>query len=338
MADDNACSTPSPSPSNNDSVQVKKYVDKDELKSLSSPTNIELNIFADTMATTSALAPGLQPHVVAAILAYLNPLDDIPPELLSIPLRQRHHFLAISPYDANPAAYLTWPSPSQGEKDALDELLAALPSADDVDPLQTYPTAYTNDGEATYAHVNVPLHTFMLSSSPGAGLRLIFRWEGSEEQSGSSEEPSQSGWKYHDCKPMPFPSNASSNPPQSSSSPLSPISPVTPSSSTTATTTQKAYSALGDILASQGHAFHSSEDPIPTIVTPPPRPTMYAPASDDDDYWNLYGKDSDEEENRPGRAASDNDEKAEDAYWARYSSVHGAYLLNNMNNYTNFLW
>ncbi|KLO20280.1 hypothetical protein SCHPADRAFT_898309 [Schizopora paradoxa] len=264
----------------------------------------------------------LLPADVAPILARLNPLEDIPPTLLSTPLRQRHHFLAISPYDSDPAAYLAWPPSSAQEKDALDALLAALPGAEDLDYLQTFPTVYTHDGETTYAHASVPVHDF--SGAATKGLRLVFRWEGVLGAEDASEElgQDQHPWKYHDAKPLPFPSGASPSPTVSntSSCPISPISPAS-CSSENSLPTQDGSSAL-DRNAIRIPLL-SLSDPS-TVTQSTFLPVQDDPESEDDDYWNSYGRGSDEEEEGSSRPQRDlDDEKAEDAYWARYNSVQG---------------
>ncbi|KAL5534197.1 hypothetical protein ACEPAG_659 [Sanghuangporus baumii] len=258
---------------------------------------------------TPALLP---PHVVSLLLSYLSRLDDpLPPHLISTPLRQRHQFLGLgqvleSTQDA--AAYLSWPS-SQGSEDAslrVVDLLRSLPSPENFDPLLAYPTKYSFDGEAVYAHAQVPLDGF-ISDSPN-GLRLIFRWEARDGE-GAVEGHQGVGtntdnWKYHDAKPMPFP-------PNSHDSPQETLHPEAENSTPT-----QSHPPSGDRLPtsfrSQLHIEQSSD-------------------SDDDAYWDSYGRSSSDDEDEgmynshrsTVSETDDDDEKAEEAYWAQYASVHG---------------
>lgn len=137
--------------------------------------------------TSREMSPSpLAPGTVQVALQYIVPpsqLDQpLPPFLLSKPLLQRHHFLAIPPDD--PAQYLCWPSETSAR--AVD-LLENLPRPVDDDAPQAYPVQYTSDIEHTYAHV--ALHV------PGEAdaMRLVFQWDELD------------GWKFHDTKLMPFP-------------------------------------------------------------------------------------------------------------------------------------
>lgn len=130
----------------------------------------------------------LPAHTVALVLQYISPLSDpLPPHLVSTPLRQRHHFLQISP--SSPVEYLCWPSPDNAK--AID-LLDRLPPLSDHD---SYPTRYTSDPESTFAHVQI--------SSNAEGLRMLFQWDDIH------------GWEYHDLRLMPFPSPSFSTPQES---------------------------------------------------------------------------------------------------------------------------
>ncbi|GJE86089.1 hypothetical protein PsYK624_021690 [Phanerochaete sordida] len=123
---------------------------------------------------------------VQTTLQYISPpsqlAQPLPPFLLSKPLLQRHHFLAIPPDE--PAQYLCWPS--ETSEKAVD-LLENLPRPVDDDVPQAYPVQYTSDSEHTYAHVAI--------HAPGEAdaVRLVFQWD------------EHDGWKFHDTKLMPYP-------------------------------------------------------------------------------------------------------------------------------------
>lgn len=130
----------------------------------------------------------LPAHTVRLVLQYISPLTDpLPPHLVSTPLRQRHHFLQISP--SSPVDYLCWPSPDNPK---IFDLLDRLPPLSDQ---TSYPTCYTSDPESTFAHVQI-------SSSP-EGLRMLFHWDDTH------------AWRYHDLRLMPFPSSSFSTPQES---------------------------------------------------------------------------------------------------------------------------
>ncbi|KAH0838320.1 hypothetical protein J3R83DRAFT_6598 [Lanmaoa asiatica] len=130
----------------------------------------------------------LPTHTVELVLQYISPLTDpLPPHLISTPLRQRHHFLQISP--SSPVEYLCWPSPDNAK---TIDLLDSLPPLSDQ---ACYPTRYTSDPESTFAHVQI--------SSDAEGLRMLFHWDDIH------------GWRYHDLQLMPFPSSSLSTPRQS---------------------------------------------------------------------------------------------------------------------------
>ncbi|KAF9453788.1 hypothetical protein P691DRAFT_630850, partial [Macrolepiota fuliginosa MF-IS2] len=128
---------------------------------------------------------------VVALLQYICPpsaLQPIPAHLLSRPLLQRHHFLAISPDD--PAAYLTWPS------DHPDTALALLECVNPDNLESTHPDVrYAADPEAVYAHVRITPTIILPSSHPHSDtcLRLIFLWD----------QLSRS-WRYHNSAPGSF--------------------------------------------------------------------------------------------------------------------------------------
>ncbi|KIK94828.1 hypothetical protein PAXRUDRAFT_142024 [Paxillus rubicundulus Ve08.2h10] len=129
----------------------------------------------------------IQPHTVKLVIQYISPPSQItgalPPHLISTPLRQRHHYLQISP--DNVIEYLCWPSPNNAR---IMELLDHSIAASDEDQTRNYPTRYTSDAESTFAHV----HIF----SREEGLRMLFQWDEVD------------GWKYHDLQLMPFPASS----------------------------------------------------------------------------------------------------------------------------------
>lgn len=263
-----------------------------------------------TTMDTPALLP---PHVVSLLLSYLSRLDHpLPPHLISTPLRQRHHFLGLGQdldtvQDA--ASYLSWPSSSDSHDDTLRmiDLLRSLPSPENFDPLTAYPTKYSFDGEAVYAHVQVPLDGSL--GDDAAGLRLVFRWEARDGEGaieglhGTTPATNIDNWKYHDARPMPFP-------PNSHDSPRGALHPE-----------------AEDPTPTQSHP--SSADQIPASLRS--QPHIDQSDSDDDAYWDSYGRSNSDDEDggvydyRPSAIsrADDGDEKAEDAYWAQYASVHG---------------
>ena len=82
----------------------------------------------------------------------------------------------------------------------------------------------------------------------------------------------------------------------------------------------------------------ASPEQIPTketeYIAPPVQPVSAASytdnayeddGSDDDDYWNAYGAQDDAAPSNDDTFMASKDAEAgtEDAYWARYSSVHG---------------
>ncbi|KAH8120368.1 hypothetical protein DFH11DRAFT_1539519 [Phellopilus nigrolimitatus] len=253
------------------------------------------------MAATMSDPSALPPHAVTLLLSYLSPLDQpLPPHLLSAPLRQRHHFLGLgadldTPQDA--AAYLSWPAPSGVQTDALSiaDLLGALPSAENFDPLVAYPIKYSYDGEAVYAHAQVPVHDF-----------------GDRNSEGTRRDRDERGrLEISRCQANAFP-RGHSRLAQAA------LDPTASSSSHTATVSEN---------APHTHSVHFAS----SVLKSNSYQAESGPDSDDDAYWNLYGRsssDDDEDESfNPRHAASasggTDDEKAEDAYWAQYASVHG---------------
>lgn len=295
---------------------------------------------ASNTGSSSSLSspPPLPAHAVSLLLSYLSPLDQpLPPHLISTPLRQRHVFLGLgqdldSTEDA--AVYLSWPTkstPGSGTasgagatQHTIADVLAGLPSPENFDPLSAYPTKYTFDGEAVFAHACVPVQIFsqLSSSVESPGLRLVFRWEAEEgEGEVAGHGGNADGWKYHDVKPMPFPVDAQETPeaalnPALAAGPSTPLA-VTPAAAILRSVSPKTTSA--GFTPNQYHAEVSSES-----------------ESDDDAYWNSYGRSgSDDEEDdtiaggpRGMRVSGGEtaEEKAEDAYWARYASVQGKLL------------
>ncbi|KAF8843943.1 hypothetical protein BDN67DRAFT_944151 [Paxillus ammoniavirescens] len=127
----------------------------------------------------------IQPHTVKLVIQYISPqiTEALPPHLISTPLRQRHHYLQISP--DNVVEYLCWPSPNNAR---IIELLDHSIAGSDEDQTDSYPTRYTSDAESTFAHVQI--------FSKEEGLRMLFQWDEAD------------GWKYHDLQLMPFPASS----------------------------------------------------------------------------------------------------------------------------------
>jgi hypothetical protein len=127
----------------------------------------------------------IQPHTVKLVIQYISPqiTEALPPHLISTPLRQRHHYLQISP--DNVIEYLCWPSPNNAR---IIELLDHSVAGSDEDQTDSYPTHYTSDAESTFAHVQI--------FSKEEGLRMLFQWDEAD------------GWKYHDLQLMPFPASS----------------------------------------------------------------------------------------------------------------------------------
>ena len=140
---------------------------------------------SESLALTTTTMFPLPAHTVEIVLQYISPLSDpLPPHLISTPLRQRHHFLQISP--STPVEYLCWPSPDNAK---VVDLLDRLPPPSDH---ASFPTCYTSDPDSTFAHVQI--------SSNAQGLRMLFHWDDIH------------GWRYHDLRLMPFPSSSYSTP------------------------------------------------------------------------------------------------------------------------------
>ncbi|KDR85019.1 hypothetical protein GALMADRAFT_233586 [Galerina marginata CBS 339.88] len=123
----------------------------------------------------------ISPATVHVVLDYLCPLaGPIPPHLISRPLLQRHHFLALSPDNA--AEYLAWPSPEQSHAVHLLQS-EPIPTHD-----LPFPVHYLPDPESIQAHVRIT-----------PALRLVFLWDKNH------------GWLYHNVALMPFPANSYSS-------------------------------------------------------------------------------------------------------------------------------
>ena len=128
---------------------------------------------------TSAMTIPLSAATVHIVLYHLCPLSGpLPPHIISTPLRQRHHFLALSP--DSPVDYLAWPSPNQSHAVNLLQSLT-LPSHDLIFPVQ-----YVADPENVSAYVRIT-----------ADIRLVFLWDVTGES-----------WQYHNVTLMPFPTNS----------------------------------------------------------------------------------------------------------------------------------
>lgn len=127
------------------------------------------------------MATAISASTVHTVLDYLCPLaGPVPPHLLSRPLLQRHHFLAISPENA--ADYLAWPSPDQSHAVQLLQS-QPIPSQD-----HSFPVNYTADAESLVAHIRIT-----------PDLRLLFLWDNT------------CGWQYHNVALMPFPADSYSS-------------------------------------------------------------------------------------------------------------------------------
>lgn len=256
-----------------------------------------------THTLSDAAPPALPAHAVTLLLSYLSPLENpLPPHLLSEPLQQRHHFLTLgttfqSTEDA--ANYISWPSSEDNTIACVAKLLSELPLADTFDPSVTYLTKYSFDGETVYAHTFIPPN---MSSFEDDGLRLVFRWEGEKSEGivkGHDGHPTNAdGWKFHDAKPMSFPSLGLHGTPRDALQSI------------------LRSSAANQIVESRESSNTNHHD-------------AGIDEENDDDYWNSYGHESGSEEaesnNRSHiRAHSSKDEQyTEDAYWASYSAVHG---------------
>ena len=130
----------------------------------------------------------LTSETIALILHYIVPpsqLSPLPPHLISSSLRQRLHFLNISP--ENPDSYLAWPSDNHH---LAIRLLEQFQKPIDDHLYSSFPIRYTSDPESAYAHVSI-----LPELNPG--LRLIFQWNNPD------------GWKYHNIALMPFPPHSS---------------------------------------------------------------------------------------------------------------------------------
>jgi len=129
---------------------------------------------------SQAHIPPLSRHILQQLAQHLFPptAAPIPRDLLSTPLFQRHHFLAISPQD--PIDYLCWPS--QDSSSVIEHLSAIHHQHLPFDKL-TQQTVYRADSENILARV--PIH---FSDSH---LQLIFLHD-----PGDPSIP----WKYHDIQ------------------------------------------------------------------------------------------------------------------------------------------
>ncbi|EMD42029.1 hypothetical protein CERSUDRAFT_79627 [Gelatoporia subvermispora B] len=122
-----------------------------------------------------------------------------------------------------------------------------------------------------------------LSSGTGAGARLIFQWD------------DLNGWQYHDTNLMPFPTNSQTE----------------PQHVTTSTTAQHMSGPQSPPLRRYSNNNHNNDG---------------HGEDDDSSYWDSYGS-HDPDSASYGRSAppsaKDAGANTEDAYWARYSNVHG---------------
>lgn len=139
------------------------------------------------------MANDISPGTVQTVLSYLCPLSEpLPPHLLSSSLRQRHHFLQITPDDAE--NYLCWP---HHHSQAAVSLLEALPhdfKNNFLLPSDLFSVCYSADPESVFAHIRIISGSIHLSPD----LRLVFIWE-------------NSSWRYHNLTLMPFPPTSHSS-------------------------------------------------------------------------------------------------------------------------------
>ncbi|KAF5390359.1 hypothetical protein D9757_002908 [Collybiopsis confluens] len=135
------------------------------------------------------MSTALRPETVALILAQILLFSPLPAHLLSRPLRERIHFLGLSP-EVDVKSYLMWPA---SENDSVFSRLEGLepPSARDDEPVKAI--RYTADEESIFAHAELS----SLAVHVSAEIRLVFLWDAAEET-----------WKYHNIAMMPFPFNA----------------------------------------------------------------------------------------------------------------------------------
>ncbi|TFK30469.1 hypothetical protein FA15DRAFT_662425 [Coprinopsis marcescibilis] len=124
---------------------------------------------------------------VSQILELIVDLDaPLPSQLLSLPLRQRHHFLNITVDD--PEQYLAWPG--SGASNAVQVLKAFHRPPHDLN----FRVNYSADPETLQAHVHITN-----SGDSSKDFRLVFQWD------------SVHGWQYHNIAFMPFPSTTYPN-------------------------------------------------------------------------------------------------------------------------------
>ncbi|KAF8898709.1 hypothetical protein BD779DRAFT_1485203 [Infundibulicybe gibba] len=125
--------------------------------------------------------PPVDNTTVLTVLHYICPPSQLstcplPPHLISPPLRQRHHFLNLSPDD--PVSYLAWPDTDAQNAFCLLECFQK-PADEDI----RFHIRYSTDPESSYAHIRIT-----------PDIRIIFYWDSSISE-----------WKYHNLALMPFP-------------------------------------------------------------------------------------------------------------------------------------
>ncbi|THH06912.1 hypothetical protein EW145_g3751 [Phellinidium pouzarii] len=262
-----------------------------------------------TTTTSQSPPPALPAHVVSFLLSYLSPFDrPLPSHLLSGSLRQRQHFLDLpnaldTPRDV--AAYLSWPSSAASDSETLRlvDLLGALPSPENLDPLVVYPTKYSYDGEAVYAHAQVTV--LNINGNGSDRLRLIFRWDAEDSENIMQDQDGNptntDGWKYHDVKPTPFPLDSHDSPQAA----------------------LKFAANLASHSASAQALLHHTSVLMPSLNS------VGIDYDSDGAYWDSYGRSDDDGQvynisHSIAAHGETDDEKAEDAYWDQYASVHGS--------------
>ena len=109
------------------------------------------------------------------ILGVVGVVGTIPPSMLSLPMRERHRFLAVD-VDVDPVSYYAWPGP---DSERAVELLLGNPRHE-----PPFLVQYAADPETLFAHVRITPE-----------LRLVFLYQDNR-------------WLFHNTALMPFPANS----------------------------------------------------------------------------------------------------------------------------------